>query len=290
MRRAYQDVDFINDNEKNNLFIGISLGYDFCAEHEWGIKGMRINLGMPADLEKNNFGLKFRTMTVFDEKCFTFFKTKKKFGKTTYKFAILIFDRDWLNYGTDRLPHDLKNYQSWMIPSKWDKEGKEIMTAWDENGFGIIVRDEENIKFLEDLLDAFKKKDICIGLFGGGPFANARLTIAIKSRMPEGTDEMMKNADLESYETKKLQDEWEKKAAKASKKSFKDFMCISPRFFAFGNKEEEKEEMKKYNTKYNFHIWINASNDNYGWYTGEQVENWLKSKDKQLKEFKNECE
>lgn len=287
MRRAYNNVDFVGDEEKTHI-IGISLGYDFCAEHEWGIKGIRRGLGMPEELTKKNFGLAFRTMSNYDEKRFVFFKTEKKVGKEKHPFACLIYGNSWVGYSPEKMPHDLQNYQDSMIPSKWDKEGKEIITAWDEGSFGIVVRGEQAIKYLEEIYDAFKKKDICIGLFGGGPFANAHLAIAIKNRMPEDIEAGLKKADLESFEIKKVRTEWEEKARKAGKKSFDDFIAISPRFFAFGEKEKEKEAMKKYNTKYNFHIWINASGDNYGWYTGEQVEQWFKSKDKQLKEFKNE--
>lgn len=286
MRRAYQDVDFVGDEEKKYI-IGISLGYDFCAEHEWGIKGIRRGLGMPEELTKKNFGLAFRTMSNYDEKRFTFFKTEKKVGKITYPFACLIYGDSWVGYSPEKMPYDLKNYQDTMIPGKWNKEGKELITAWDESSFGIVVKGEQSIKYLEDIYEAFKKKDICIGLFGGGAFANARLTIAIKSRMPEGVEEIMKKGDFESFETSKLKVEWEEKVRKDGKKSLEDFMCISPSFFAFGDKEKEKEEMKRWNTKYNFRIWINASNDDYGWYTGEQVKRWIKS-NKQLKEFKNE--
>jgi len=284
MRRAYQDVDFIGDEEKKYI-IGISLGYDYCAEHEWGIKGIKSKLGMPSELNPKNFGLAFRTMTKLDEKALKFFKVEKTVAEKDYSFACLILEDGWYNFGPERMPRDLENFQDMMIPSKWDKEGKTIITAWDEGGFGIVVRDEKNVKYLEEIYDAFNKKDICIGLFGGGPFANAHLTIAIKSRMPDDAEKDLKKSDMESFEISKIRAIWEEKAKKAGKESFKDFMCISPRFFAFNDKEKETEQMKKIGTKYNFHIWINASNDNYGWYTGEQVEKWFKS-DKQLKEFK----
>jgi hypothetical protein len=284
MRRACQNVDFIGDKEKDD-FIGISLGYDYCAEHEWGIKGIKYKLGMPIELEPNNFGLTYRTITKFEENQFTFFKTEKKFKGKTYKFAILIFD-GWGKYNPESLPRDLSDYHDNMIPGKWYEEDREIITAWDGDSFGIIVCGERAINCLDELFEAFKKKDICIGLFGGGAFANAHLTIAIKSKMPEDVEEDLKKNDLESFETSKLRKKWEEKVEKSGKKKNEDYYAISPRFFNFQNPNESKEQMEKYNTKYNFHIWVNGSNDNYGWFTGEQIETWMKS-DKQLKEFKN---
>lgn len=47
MRKAYSNVFFITEGEKK--FIGVSLGYDYCAEHEWGIKGIRNGLCMPSE-------------------------------------------------------------------------------------------------------------------------------------------------------------------------------------------------------------------------------------------------
>lgn len=44
MRKAHNDVDFIFDD--NKALIGVCLGYDYCAEHEWGIKGIKQALGI----------------------------------------------------------------------------------------------------------------------------------------------------------------------------------------------------------------------------------------------------
>lgn len=38
MRRAYNGNSLLIEN---NIFYGVSLGWDFCSEHEWGIEGMR---------------------------------------------------------------------------------------------------------------------------------------------------------------------------------------------------------------------------------------------------------
>lgn len=44
MRKAYNDYGTI---VIDNKFIGISLGYDFCAEHEWGIDGIKSRFAIP---------------------------------------------------------------------------------------------------------------------------------------------------------------------------------------------------------------------------------------------------
>jgi hypothetical protein len=50
MRRACNDFSILKDETK---FYGISLGYDYCAEHEWGIDGIRRKLGIDKEYKKN---------------------------------------------------------------------------------------------------------------------------------------------------------------------------------------------------------------------------------------------
>ena len=69
MRRGYKEFGII---EENGIFYGISLGWDFCAEHEWGIKGLKRILGINSD----NLGIKGRTITKNDE--VIFIKDKKQ--------------------------------------------------------------------------------------------------------------------------------------------------------------------------------------------------------------------
>ena len=52
MRRASQDYMIITD-ESGEQFLGIALGYDYCAEHEWGIKDIKSRFAMPEGSKKN---------------------------------------------------------------------------------------------------------------------------------------------------------------------------------------------------------------------------------------------
>jgi hypothetical protein len=44
MRKAYNNVSIVRNEEKENELIGVSLGYDYCAEHEWESKKSRKTL------------------------------------------------------------------------------------------------------------------------------------------------------------------------------------------------------------------------------------------------------
>ena len=82
MRQAFNDYAIIVDDKNDNQFLGIALGYDYCAEHEWGIKGIKRDFGIP-EPSKKKMGVKSRTIT----KCKNLeFKREKYQGRT---FAIL---------------------------------------------------------------------------------------------------------------------------------------------------------------------------------------------------------
>jgi len=68
MRRAYSNFKFIEDE---SIFIGVSLGYNHCAEHEWGIKGMYRVFG----IDTNKMGVDGRTISKNDT---VFFIDKNK--------------------------------------------------------------------------------------------------------------------------------------------------------------------------------------------------------------------
>ena len=56
MRQAYSNIDWIKSGEE---IVGINLGFDFCSEHEWGIKELQSLLEIPK-LNRNNAGYESR--------------------------------------------------------------------------------------------------------------------------------------------------------------------------------------------------------------------------------------
>lgn len=60
MRKASNDYGLIVIDDK---FIGIAFGYDYCAEHEQGIKNLRRFCGIAVS-GRENMGVKNRTIIV----------------------------------------------------------------------------------------------------------------------------------------------------------------------------------------------------------------------------------
>jgi hypothetical protein len=276
MRKAFDKTSFIYG--LNDEFIGISLGYDFCAEHEWGIAGIKSLLGIPIELTEKNIGIDYRTITKFDEENVIFQEFDGKVNKKKQKLAILIVDRPWnkeqYKEFPKNLPHDLRSYEIFI-----DRVG--LMCAWDKDSFGIIVL-KEHIDKLRQLYESLKIKDACIGLFGGGAFENAHLTVAIKSKMPEETLDMLKKSDTSSLALIKVSKEINLEEKARSKRKDEPFIHISVKWIDYENAESREKKKKNLNTKYDVQAWVNGSNDNYGWFTVEQVLKWIDSDKKKV--------
>jgi len=255
--------------KENKEFLGISLGYDYCSEHEWGIKNLKYTLGMPTELTKKNLGIEYRSITKMEEDCILFREFKYK--KLSYSILIVMSSWRLQYYENMKLPKDLPEGLD-LFEILCEKNG--IACAWDEKSFGIIAS-AENQEKLKELYNALLKKDACIGLFGGGAFENTHLTIAVKSKMPQDVLKDLKENDESSFELKKIDKKLnlKEKAHKAEKRVH----CISLNWID----DEEKKELK---TKYDVRCWVNGSNSNFGWFTVEQVKKWIKSDKKTVEE------
>lgn len=273
----------------DNKFVGISLGHDYCAEHEWGITEMKSLFGIPEDSSKN-MGIKSRVITtcprslIFKEEIF-----KKQ------KCAILFTQaHSWLkDVEIETLPDALEDYKRDIEfnikyysehPSRQPKDP--MICAWNSSSFGVGVMGEKEVVYLKELYDAFLNENIAIAtinLAPNNPFSNNSLSLLIVDRLPQEALDNMYNADKEYYSRV----DYEKKIGmtkikeKYSNKNGCDklhyYMACSAKWIDYKdaiNREKCKKELK---TKYDIHYWINYSDDdnNSGWYTVEEIKEWL---------------
>lgn len=291
MRRASQSNGLIVDNDK---FIGIALGFDFCAEHEWGIADLKRMCGMP-DASRKNMGVSNRTITkvppiVFKEEVVT--RGTKNLLKG--KYAILFTGREWRTEeeNADYLPHDFKN---WKQDLKWNAEWNakhpdtrgdkdNIITAWDGGSFGVAVFGEKEVEWLKELKAAIEEKRLTIAvanLRAKNPFAGSSLCLLITDRIPKETLDAMYMGDKEYFDREDYEEKiGMKKIIQKNKGRHGElhyFMACSPKWINYHDEKAREEEKKKYNTKYDIMYWINYSDDdnNYGWYTVEEIREWL---------------
>jgi hypothetical protein len=297
MRKATQDKGII---VIDGQFIGISLGRDYCAEHEWGIKELRSRFG----LREGNIkcmGIENRLITKNVDNMVFLEEIKKK-----QKFAILYTGYTYrtLEETQKDIPRDLKNYKEDIAfnedyykrnPPREPKDP--IACAWDESSFGIGVMGETAVGYLKELYQAFQEKNVVItfiNLMPGNPFSNVSLSLLIADRIPLSAGEQMYDADEEHYKLI----EYEKKIGmtKLKEKNRKSeglhyYLACSAKWIDYENEEAREEIKKKLNTKYDIRYWINYSDNdnNYGYYTVEDIKKWLTGK-KTLLEVKPKAE
>lgn len=223
--------------------VGINLGADFTAEHEWGIKRIKSALGIPETVDRENAGLAARTISSVPEG-YLFYE--KGATHSCLTFAPAYYVQGWENRELDSSP-------------------KEIATAWDGESFGMVLKNTDSfVAFLDRLHDSFQKKDIAVWLGGAeGLIANAGLVIVVASAVPVEAREVMRKSDLSYLD---LED-----AVKATnirkilKEAEKDYYALSPRW-----KDEEAGEVI---------YWLNPMdqrNNNFGWFTLQDLLDWAK--------------
>jgi len=283
MRKASQDNGLIVDNDK---FIGVALGYDYCAEHEWGISDLKRLCGMP-EASRKNMGAANRTITKVPPLIFKEETHKKR------KVAILFTGRENQGY----MPHAFKNWQEDLIwNEKWNKEHPDtrgdkdnIITAWDGGSFGVAVLGDKEVEYLKELKAAIEQKKLTIAvanLRAKNPFAGSSLCLMITDRIPKETLDAMYMGDKEYFDREDYEEKIGMKKIiqknKGGNHELHYFLDCSPKWIDYHDEKAREKQKKKYNTKYDIMYWINYSDndDNYGWYTVEEIREWLTGKKK----------
>ena len=254
MRRA-RDNGLLK-NENGDL-IGINLGADYCAEHEWGIKDLKRLFGIKGE----GYGLAKRTMTEIP------MHNNYRTCKTEVGVYLIETKKELILMVGTTPPEkaDEKSMARYEL-SHWDDK---LSTAWDERSFGISARSPEDKAAVKRIYDAIQGGDLAIWLGGGGVFQNAGLVLAIASKVPADKAKQLSDAD---HDAEKLQ-----KASDATgicqrlKDAGRHYFACSPRWPHAGEKKK---------TKHPVVYWLNPmeqDKNNYGWFTVEDLDKWIKN-------------
>ena len=167
MRQSFDPQFLTNDD----TLVGISLGADFCAEHEWGIQEIesyfRIDNHTKLGLER------YKTSKLEDDDA-----ELEWYAGTTYSGF-------WFK----------QNYFEKLKPTKWGANNKPVFrsrnlyTAWDSKGFCAFRKhgdeeSKEDIKKLKEIFTALENGNAAIWTGARGPYKNGGLNIAIADKVP----------------------------------------------------------------------------------------------------------
>lgn len=277
MRRSYNDIGWI---ENNGEAIGLALGFDFCAEHEWGVKDIKMGFGIPSSEFPN--GPSDRKVTIVPQNLLFQEYTETHNNKTFYRAALIyssLFEykdtrAKFMDHKTTAKTLDLfgelKLYKFPNDPGyDGSNERNDFATAWSGRDFGIIVQGKNNITNLKNLFEAFKRKDICLGgqTMGNSFLKRGGLTFMIFSKLPAdvvaatfAADASYKKLHLAARKTGILE---------RLKKAGRSYYACSPRW-----KDKSEKEII---------FWLNPmeqQKNNYGWFTVEDLDDWIRGEGK----------
>jgi hypothetical protein len=258
-------VETTDGRKSGGQVIGINLGWDFCAEHEWGIEKLNLAFGIPGKPERRRGvrGLVSGDLVGADTRTAIKVPNDLKFFENLDGYAYLLFASSFGWMEESELTAEQFNN---MIEAR---DGEELATAWSKKDFGVRMKNDVlnvGTSVLGQIYDAFVQRDAMIFLSGqSNPFGNRGLILAIRSRMPEEVLNQMKEADedylnlLDAVEATGIEEQL--------KKADKRYYALSPRWATSSVK-----------SRFPVVFLLNPCEqreNNWGWFTVEDLLDWI---------------
>lgn len=251
--------------EQDGEFVGVNLGWDFTAEHEWGIEKLTGNFGISGvqnGLFNKRLGIDARQVTKISPHLRLHVK-----GNFTYLISYHSYGKDvGVKRELDRVID--AHWKTW----KKDQPEITLQTAWDSNTFGVATQGKEGRKHLKELFNAFLNNDAAITFgYPGSPFGNTGLLLLIVSKLSQEYLEALTGADLDAIALVKAS----KKTGiiKRLEKAGRKYYTCAPRW---ANDEKTKVE-----------YWLNPQEQkkySSHWMTVADLDDWIAGKGKAMKE------
>ncbi len=264
--RKNHDQSAIVGLDSTTRTLGVNLGADYCAEHEWGIEGLYQAFGVKNEI--GVYGLKRRKISKVPE---------------SLVWVKLIDGRQGLayrNYWYAETPkievsqaaaqcligdNEIMAYDIFDRPTRKMKVNPvQLACAWSEDDFACLSSDSTDIKYLREIFDAFAKKNIVLTFAASLPaFDNPGLIIAIADRLPKEVTGMWKQADVTAHALRKAVDATG--IEKLLKEKGRRYFALSPKLQSDGS----------------ISYWLNPmeqDRNNFGWYRLEDLKDWAEGK------------
>jgi hypothetical protein len=151
----------------------LNLGYDWCAEHEWGIKEMEAA-----------FGVKNSISDVIADHAISVVPLPSIHYESRTTHSLLVFMSGINDYPGNEKQKILRYLRKSLKPWGRPNEKMPLGTAWDSHSFGIMAMSYTDRVRLKELAKAIKAGDasIYLGDKGANPFARCGLVITVLSK------------------------------------------------------------------------------------------------------------
>ncbi len=259
MRKCIRETDFLHDSKEG--IIGVNLGWDFVAEHENGIDGI-----------KRDFGLGLEKSLGFEKR-----RNTQVPGNLTFidEGSAALFSGGYLDYDSIRslLKNDLKlttRVMTRINPARLTSVDKklDITAAWDWDSFGVAVSQEHH-GVLKNIYDAILNKNAIIMLGGSsGPFSNHGLLLIDYAKINQ--------EERDSFAEKERAYIEEQNKFREMEKQSRVFDLLKDKQKGFYYLQIDRLDDKGIPM-----WWLNPREQlryNAGWYTTEQLKQWAEDK------------
>jgi hypothetical protein len=259
MRRGSKPEIVISEN---GTLLGVNLSADFCAEHEWGIKGVKNAFGIPEEI--NKYGMARRKITRFPT-TIRWVKYTKDENYEGFIFATYFHEND-----ADMRASGSSELTIWkpFVPAK--RKGKKntetpseqtLAAAWSEDDFAVVSTEPKQIAQLKEIFDQFEKLNIIIMLGARELFGNSGFIIGVADRIPQEYVNQWYESDKDWHEIRIEVD------ASGIEYLLKQAGC---QYFALSPRRQKDGTI---------HFWLNPMQqhkNNFGWFTYEDLKQWAK--------------
>lgn len=254
MRQSFEGCILFNEKGETK---GVNLGYDFCAEHEWGCWALNSRLGIGYDAEEK-FGYQLRKVTNGDDVVGGIVEVNKK----QYYYICAASTRYLLDEVKSSLVGIMQAMHMEIDEVRMQKDG--FLAGWNERGFHILF-DDRFLKFGADLLKAIHERDALVYIGGGNknPFCRDGLRVIILSR--EDESELKAMAEKDEDKVKLLHAAHKTGIYEILKRAGKRYYALSPAWA-----DDSKKTVK---------FWLNPMEQRIyrcGWYTVDDLKLWAK--------------
>lgn len=262
MRRGNKPELIYDETRKTDgkpLLLGVNLSADFCAEHEWGIKDIRMAFGLPD--ETGIHGINRRQITAAPKGlAWVKYAAKTYVGRYDVERGLAKKTGDVTLKNEGFVFHSSYGLEPERLARSSELSGLGLRGAWSEDDFAVVSNNPDEIAALREIFAEFEKKNIVICMSGAmAAFDNAGLVLAIASRLSVKVCEDWYNHDREQEQIKK--EFTATGIEKTLKAAGKRYYALSPRRFEDGSLK----------------FWLNPmeqQQNNYGWFTLEDLQAW----------------
>ena len=263
--RKNHDQSAIVGLDPTTRTLGVNLSADYCAEHEWGIKPLYAAFGIKHDIKV--YGLKKRKISKVPDS-FVWVKLidgREGFAYRNYWYSDKPKAPEIAAAASLITDSEVKPYEVFDRPSRKMKANPvQLACAWSDNNFACLSKDPTDIKYLREIFEQFKKKNIVFTFSSALPaFENAGLIIAIADRLPKEVTEAWAKADKDTHEIEKF----------VAKSGIRELLAKKgKKYFALSPRRDEDGSIR---------FWLNPYDQdkvNCGWFTLEQVREWADDK------------